>query len=268
MSQHSDLDAPRRRIDLAARAGSVVAAFGRALADMVVPPLCIACQRPLGSHDSLCAACWRQVRFIRAPLCDRLGIPMPFDTGGPIVSGAALKDPPDYDRARAVAHFGPVTRELIHRFKYADRHDPRRLFARWLQAAGAELLADADALVPVPLHRWRLVSRRFNQAALLAQELSRLARVPCDPFLLARVKATPQQVGLSQAERRRNLAGAFRVPRTALERVRDARLVLIDDVITTGSTINACARVLKRAGAARVDVLAIAMVTDETRIGV
>ncbi len=242
--------------------------IARTAADVVVPPLCLNCRNPLGSHDSLCAQCWRHIRFIGAPLCDRLGIPLPYDTGGLTVSAAALADPPDWDRARAVAQFGPVMRDLIHGFKYGDRHDARRLFGRWLAAAGAELLADADMLVPVPLHRWRLLGRKFNQAQLLAGEVTRLVRVPVDAFVLERVKATASQVGLSEAERRRNLSGAFRIATGAKPRVEGARIVLVDDVITTGSTAKACARVLRRAGAARIDVLALALVTDDSRIGV
>lgn len=250
-----------------ARLGRISARAGRALADTIVPPVCLACQRHLGSHDALCAACWRQIRFIRAPVCERLGIPMPFDTGGPIISGAALKDPPDWDRARAVAHFDPLMRELIHKFKYADRHDARRLFARWMSEAGMDLLADADLIVPVPLHRWRLMRRKFNQAGLLVQEIARRSGKPHTMSVLLRTKATRTQVGLSEAERRSNLSGAFAVAAHARAQIKGRNVMLIDDVITTGSTVAACARVLRRAGAARVDVLALAMVTDDSRIG-
>ncbi len=247
----------------AKRLGAAVASLAASTLDMVVPPLCLACRKPLGSHDSLCAACWRQISFIGSPLCERLGTPLAFDTGAPTVSAAALANPPDYDRARAVARFGPVMRNLVHGFKYLDRHDARRLFGRWLSGAGREILSDADVLVPVPLHRWRLLRRKFNQSGLLAAELSRLVHVPVDPFLLQRVRATPQQVGLSEAERRRNVSGAFRVPPAVVARVENRRIVLVDDVITTGTTVSACARALRRAGAARVDVLALALVTED-----
>lgn len=239
----------------------------RAGLDTLVPPLCLNCRVPLGSHDAICAPCWRQIRFIRQPLCDRLGIPLPYDTGTTTVSAAALADPPDWDRARAVAHFGPVMRDLIHAFKYADRHDARRLFGRWLASAGAELLADADMIVPVPLHRWRLLGRKYNQAQLLAGEVALQAPVPVEPFLIERVKATAPQVGLTEAERRSNLSGAFRVSDGGRKHIAGARLLLVDDVITTGSTAAACARVLRRAGAARIDVLALALVTDDSRVG-
>lgn len=276
MVSRDDTEQIDRSPGMAARLGGALSRLLRATADVVMPPLCLNCRSPLGSHDALCAACWRQLHFIRAPLCDRLGIPLSYDASrdfaenarAPVVSAAALANPPDWDRARAVAQFGPVMRDLIHAFKYADRHDARALFGRWLGGAGGELLADADLLVPVPLHRRRLLNRKFNQAALLAAEVSRLTGVPADMLALTRVKATPTQVGLSEAERRRNLAGAFQVPAGARARIADRRIVLIDDVITTGSTAGACARVLRRAGAARIDVLALALVTPDSSIGI
>ena len=232
------------------------------VADLVVPPLCLACHRPVSSHDAICARCWSDIDFIRAPLCDRLGIPLPFDIGGTMISAAAAADPPDYERARAVARFDGVMRELVHDFKFRDRHDARRLFGRWLAEAGAALLADADIVVPVPLSRARLATRRFNQAAMLAQEVARLTRRRYEPLALQRIKRTQSQVGLSRQQRRDNVAGAFAVAEAAKPDLAGAKVVLLDDVITTGATARACARVLKRAGAARVDVLALAMVTD------
>ncbi len=185
---------------------------------------------------------------------------MPFDSGGTIVSAGALANPPDYDRGRAVAHFDGVLRDLIHGLKYADRHDARRLLGRWLLAAGHELLGDADLLVPVPLHRWRLLTRRFNQAALLAHEVGAASAIVVDPFVLVRTKRTIQQVGLSEAQRRQNVARAFAVSEGRYASIEGRNIVLIDDVITTGATINACARALKAAGAARVDALALGLV--------
>ena len=227
-----------------------------------MPPVCLHCRRPLAGHDALCARCWRGVDFIYEPVCDRLGIPMPFDSGGRQVSAAALADPPDYDRARAVASFDGVVRDLVHAFKYADRQDCRRLLARWLSASGEVLLADADLLVPVPMHRWRLLRRRYNQAALLTQQLAHMRGVPWAPEALVRVKSTTQQLSLTRAQRQLNVRAAFAVPVAARSLVEDRNIVLIDDVITTGATADACARSLKAAGAARVDVLAVAIVTD------
>jgi ComF family protein len=233
-------------------------------ADLFVPPACVACRTPLSVHDALCAACWREVKFIRPPLCDRLGIPLPFDPGGLTVSARALADPPHYDRARAVAHFDGVVRVLVHQFKYGDNHNPRRLFARWLQEAGAEILADADVIIPVPLNRWRLLARRFNQAAILANELGRRTGLPWTADVLVRTRSTPPQVGLSRDQRRRNIAGAFAVTPGGAAKIAGRGLVLVDDVITTGATLDACASALKRAGAARVDGLALALVSDHS----
>ncbi len=233
-----------------------------AIADLVMPPLCLSCHAPLTSHDALCPGCWSKIDFIGPPLCDRLGLPMPFDAGGTMVSAAAIADPPDYDRARAVARFDGVMRTLVHDLKFRDRHDARRLLGRWLVRAGAELLAGAELIVPVPLTRLRLLSRRFNQAAILAQEVSRITGIGAEPLALLRTRRTRPQLGLSRAERRKNVAGAFAVADAYKARIAGARLVLIDDVITTGATARACARALKRAGVARVDVLALAMVTD------
>jgi ComF family protein len=183
-----------------------------------------------------------------------------------MVSAAAAARAPAYDRARAVAHYSGAMRTLVHQFKYSDRHDARSLFGRWLTEAGRELIAGTDVVVPVPLSRWRLLSRRFNQAAILAQELSRNTGVAVDLHALQRARSTPTQVGLTRDQRRRNLAGALRVPKRRSARIEGRNVLLIDDVITTGATVEACARALKRAGAARVDVLALALVTSEALV--
>jgi ComF family protein len=193
-------------------------------------------------------------------------MPLPFDTGERMVSAAAAARPPAYDRARAVAHYSGAMRALVHQFKYADRHDGRALFGRWLAEAGRDLSVGIDVVVPVPLSRLRLLSRRFNQAAILAQELARQTGLAVDPHLLQRTRFTKTQVGLTHDQRRRNLAGAFRVRRNRQAWLDGRRVLLVDDVITTGATVEACARALKRAGAARVDVLALALVTNEALV--
>jgi ComF family protein len=157
-------------------------------------------------------------------------------------------------------------RTLIHQFKYADRHDARALFGRWLAEAGRDLIVGIDVVVPVPLSRLRLLSRRFNQAGILAQELSRRTGLAVDAHLLQRSRFTKTQVGLTHDQRRRNLAGAFRVRRNRQAALEGRNVLLVDDVITTGATVEACARALKRAGAARVDVLALALVTNEALV--
>lgn len=237
-----------------------------AAADFVMPPLCMSCREPVASHDALCPGCWSGVDFIRPPLCDRLGLPMPFDTGGVMISAAAAADPPPYGRARAVAQYAGVMRTLVHDLKFRDRHDARRLFGRWLAESGAELIADAEVVVPVPLGRWRLLGRRFNQAAILAQEVARLGGLGFEPTALVRTRATETQVGLTRMERRRNVSGAFAVVPARKAALAGRKVLLIDDVVTTGATVAACTRALRRAGAIDVDVLALALVTDSALV--
>ena len=234
----------------------------RYAADLMLPPVCVSCHEPLASHGALCAQCWQRVDFIRAPLCDRLGLPLPYGGEEVTLSSAALRHNPEYGRARAVARFDGVMRELVHRLKYSDHHEMLTLFAPMLRSAGHELLAQADCLIPVPLYRWRLWQRRFNQSALLAGRLSRDTGLPAEFGTLLRVKSTQSQVDLGWHERRRNVEAAFAVPPDKAERVAGRHVLLIDDVITTGATVEACAHTLKAAGAKEVDVLALAIVAD------
>jgi ComF family protein len=235
------------------------------LSDVVFPPVCLSCRSGLVTHDALCPACWSRIDFIRPPLCDRLGLPMPYDTGGTMISAAAAAEPPSYERARAVAHYTGVMRELVHDFKFSDWHAARKLLSRLMAEAGKTLIAEADVLVPVPLSRARLISRRFTQSALLAQDLSRSSGIVYEPLALIRTRATPRQVGLTRAERRLNVRGAFAVPPAKAARIAGQRVLLVDDVITTGATCGSAARALKRAGA-QVDVLALALVTDYSTV--
>src|SRR5271166_1563013 len=241
------------------RAGPFAARLARAALDTLYPPTCLACRAATDAHGALCPRCWSSMRFIERPFCERLGTPFEQDLGEGLLSPQAMADPPAYSRARAVARFedGPA-RALAHRLKYSDRAELARPMARWMARAGADILADADLLVPVPLHALRLWRRRFNQAAALAQEVTRQTGKRCDPAALLRVKATRSQVGLSRAQRADNVQGAFRAAAGAT--VRGQNVVLIDDVLTSGATANAASRVLLRAGAKRVDVLVFARV--------
>ncbi len=240
-----------------------VAGFGRRLGetalDVLFPPTCLACRAATHAHGALCPRCWNEIRFIERPFCERLGTPFEQDLGDGLLSPQAMADPPVFFRARAVARFenGPA-RTLVHRLKYSDRAELARPIGRWMARAGAELLAEADLLVPVPLHPVRLWRRRFNQAAALAREVSRQTHVPCDLAALRRVKATRSQVGLSRTRRAENVQGAFKVAEAA--DVKGRKIVIVDDVLTSGATLNAASRVLLRAGASRVDVLVFARV--------
>jgi ComF family protein len=180
----------------------------------------------------------------------------------------AIADPPAYQRARAAVRFDEISRALVHALKYGDRLDLAPMMGRWISQAGREVLAEADALVPVPLHWRRLWARRFNQSAALATAISAESGVPVEFGALKRVKATAQQVGLTRTERAVNVQGAFKVPPAGKAAVAGRRLVLVDDVLTSGATVDGCARALLRAGAANVDVLIFARVADPGRTSI
>ncbi len=247
-------------------ADAVRAVLGTAL-DLALPPLCPACREPVEGR-ALCPACWSKLSFITRPYCERLGIPFVYDPGPGILSMEAIADPPAYRRARAAVRFDEIARALVHALKYGDRLDLAPMMGRWVSHAGRELLAEADALVPVPLHWRRLWARRFNQSAMLAAAISAESSVPIAAGVLKRVKPTAQQVGLSRTERAANVQGAFRVPPEARAAVAGRRLVLVDDVLTSGATVDGCARALLRAGAANVDVLIFARVADPARTSI
>lgn len=249
------------------RAADTVRAVLRTALDLALPPLCPACREPV-EGQALCPACWSKLSFITRPYCERLGIPFVYDPGPGILSMEAIADPPAYQRARAAVRFDEILRALVHALKYSDRLDLAPMMGRWISHAGRELLAEADALVPVPLHWRRLWTRRFNQSAMLAAAISAQSGVPIATGVLKRVKPTAQQVGLSRTERAANVQGAFRVPPEARGAVAGRRLVLVDDVLTSGAKVEGCARALLRAGAANVDVLIFARVAEPVRTSI
>lgn len=237
----------------------------RFVVDAALPPLCPSCRDPLGDGVGLCASCWSKLSLIEPPYCARLGIPFVYDPGPGLLSMEAMANPPAYDRARAAVRYDEVARKLVLSFKYADRLDLAPMMGRWMARAGRELLQDADVLMPVPLHWSRLWARRFNQAAALSGAISQISGVPVLHDVLKRVRATAQQVGLSKAERADNVQGAFRVPADQKANLAGRRIILIDDVLTSGATVDTCARALLRAGAAHVDVLVFARVVAPVR---
>ena len=240
----------------------LIGRVGKGLIETVYPPQCVACEAATGEAHALCARCWSDIRFITKPYCQRLGTPFAVDFGTEMLSPAAIADPPRFDRARAVALHEGTAKELVARFKYGERLDLTRLMARMMTSAGADLLNEADLIIPVPMHRLRLFRRRYNQAALLANEIGRISGKPVALQALMRVKRTPQQVGLNRAQRRANLAGAFAMLAEGKLAVHGRHIVVIDDVRTTGSTLNACAHILRKAGAARIDALTFTLVPE------
>lgn len=262
-------DGQRRNLPLAAlQRGHRALKLGlHGLISIVYPPSCVACQAATGEAQALCSTCWSGLGFIERPYCERLGTPFAVDLGPGLLSPAAIADPPVFARARAVCRFDGAARELVHRLKYGDRIDLALTLGRMMAQAGRELLGEAEIVAPIPLHRTRLWSRRFNQAAALAGVVARQADRPFRPALLARVKRTRQQVGLTRPQRADNLQGAFRVPDAIRPQVEGRRILLIDDVLTTGATANAAARALLRAGAGAVDVLTFARVVTDGQEG-
>lgn len=234
--------------------------WGR-LVDVVLPPVCLVCRRPVGRAHGLCAGCWGELAFIERPYCEKLGIPFAYDIGPGALSAEAIAAPPPYDRARTAVLYQGAARDLVAALKYRDRTEVAPLIGRLTARAARDLRDGADVLVPVPLHRRRLWWRRFNQAALIAGVVGRELALPVETAALARIRATRQQVGLKGAARAGNVAGAFQVSAAGAARLAGKRVILVDDVITTGATVAAAARALQRAGAARVDVLAFARAT-------
>jgi len=229
--------------------------------DIALPTLCVSCREPVDG-DGVCAACWAKLSFIERPYCPRLGIPFVYDPGPDMLSMEAIASPPAYQRARAAVRYDDVARTLVHALKYQDRTDLAPAMGRWMARAGGELLSGADMLVPVPLHWRRAWRRRYNQSGALAQIIARQSGVKVRSEVLRRVRATEQQIGLSRAQRATNVQGAFQVSQERQAEVQGRRVILIDDVLTSGATLDACARALLSARAAQVDVLVFARVVE------
>jgi ComF family protein len=236
--------------------------------DVLLPPQCLACRAIVAHPGLLCPRCFGDAHRLAPPLCRTCGttllgaIGVAGLTDIDLSCGACLSDPPRFARARAVFAYDDVAGRLIHDFKYRDRLEGRAAYGEWLAQAGADFIAEADLIVPVPLHYWRLVRRRYNQAALLGSALAKAANKPLVVDALRRIRPTRSQTGLSAEDRARNVRGAFAVRRAREDAVMGAQIVLVDDVLTTGATANACARALQRAGVKEVSVVTLARVTQ------
>ena len=237
--------------------------------DQLYPPTCISCETAnmggAGSKNLLCGRCWAKLRPITPPLCPKLGLPFEYDMGADGLSAQAIAHPPPYNRARsAFVHMG-VAKKLVSRLKFGDRPDLSEFCASLMALAGKELFEETEefgqpVLVPVPLHRGRQWQRRYNQSNELAKALGKLVGLEVDPLIVRRVKKTRPQIGLSGEQRARNVSGAFLAEPNILERLGGRRVLIVDDVITTGSTINALSKALLKAHVAHIDVISFSRV--------
>lgn len=247
-------------VPIAKRLGRVVASIGTAVLDQFYPPVCLACGTAINTANTLCATCWRSLRPITAPMCPRLGLPFEVSLGPDVLSAQAIADPPVFERARSAVVYNDLARAIVGRLKYADHPELARFCARLMLSGCHDLLEGDAVLVPVPLHRGRQWRRRYNQSNQLAQALGHLSGLAVESLAVERRRRTRQQVGLTASQRAKNVKGAFAVAEDALVRIRGRRVVLVDDVITTGATVRALTLVLKRAGVEKVDVASFARV--------
>ncbi|MFN8972086.1 MAG: ComF family protein [Alphaproteobacteria bacterium] len=235
-----------------------VRAFGQWALDHLYPPRCPSCQMPVAAQGHLCSACFGDLHLIGDPCCAACGIPFTVSMGQGALCPDCLDHPPRFDVARSALVYGEVTGKLIHQLKYHDRMIGLSRYAQWLTRAGQDLLADSEVIIPVPLHWRRLILRRYNQAAWLAYALEQLTGIACAPQLLRRVRPTRSQARMRREERLLNLKHAFAVPKKFLTQIAGKRVLLVDDVMTTGATINACAQTLRNAGAQKIYALTLA----------
>lgn len=245
-----------------------VSQFGKSVVDVVLPQQALF--RPQRGNNAVHAKSWADVHFLDEPCCYACGFPFDFQSASSVesalldVCGRCAARPPSYDRARAAFVYNDASRALVLRFKHGGDTEGVAMFARQMQRAGRRQIEGADMLVPVPLHPRRLIKRRFNQSALLARALSKYTGLPVETDALLRHRHTPSQGGQSFVGRRRNVSGAFKVKDAA--RIKGQTVLLVDDVMTTGATLEACAHTLKRAGAKQVDALVLSRVVKPATV--
>lgn len=245
----------------------MLTALKSTLIDTIFPPRCLACPAATDRPHGLCPACWRDTHFIAGTTCRTCGVPLIGETGPEDRCESCTRHPPAWDSGAAAVLYTGAARRIILALKHGDRLDVVRPLADWMAAAGRAQLEAADLIAPVPLHWRRLLKRRYNQSAELARRLSVLTGRPAVPDLLVRRRHAPPQQGLNRLERAANQSGAVAVAARHAPAVLGRRVLLVDDVMTTGATLSACADCLRSAGAAGVDVLVVARVAFDDSLG-
>ena len=241
--------------------GSITNSLMRTTLDIVLPPRCVGCRSHVDRQGDLCPACWTGLTFIEGPVCRICGFPFEIDIGSDALCGSCMRRKPLFASARSVLRYDDASRDLILAFKHGDRTELAVTFGHWMARSGASLFENSDIVVPVPLHWRRLFLRRYNQAALLAQAAtSEVGDVPILHAALTRRRNDPSQSGRSASARRSNVRSGFEVSRRGRDRLKHKRVLIVDDVFTTGATVEACARVLRAAGASEVSVLTLSRV--------
>jgi len=228
--------------------------------DHIFPPRCFGCRERIAQHGHLCAVCWEKMEFLPASHCDVCGRPFGRHMHMVLQCGACLEKPPPYARLRFVCQYNGFARTLITRFKYGDDLSYYPILARWMAHYGAAVIQEAEVIIPVPLHRLRLWKRRYNQAVLFARQVHRIQGIPLFTTVLKRPHHTISQTKLTRSKRKLNVRSAFVVDKRKKRQIIGRHVLLIDDVVTTGATVEACTKVLLKAGAAKVSVLAFARV--------
>ena len=240
------------------KTSGVVGRMARPVLDFVLPPRCAMCKLDVSEPQSLCGPCWAKVTFITDPACAACDRPFEYLVDKNALCAACVKERPLPGALRSALVYDDVSRPLLMRFKHGDGTSLAPMMAKWMALRGTDLLKDTDIMVPVPLHWSRLLARRYNQAALLCRELSFIEDASWDPHILKRTRRTASQGHLSKVQRITNVAAAFHVPERQRAQVKEKRILLVDDVMTTGATLGACAKALLGAGARQVNGLVLA----------
>ncbi len=233
------------------------------VANIIFPPQCMICSAHVSENGSLCFSCWDKVKFIGNPQCKTCGHPFELDISSDFVCGQCVEEVPLYTKARAVFHYDENTSPLITSFKYGDRTHTAKYYANWMVRAGSTVIDECDIITSVPLHSLRLIKRKYNQSALLANIIGKISKKSANNNLIKRVKNTPPQASLTFNQRQENVRGAFSISKKNASLIKGKNILLIDDVMTTGSTIKACTKILLKAGANKVNVLTLARTVKE-----